>query len=178
MAPNRKICVGVIRGAHGVRGQIRLRSFTENPEAIFTYKPLTDETGAQEFSVKRQGDMQTYFVASLKGTTDREAAEVLRGTKLFVTRSVLPPPTEGQYYDADLVGLTAQTDDETVIGKVEAVHDYGAGTFLEIKPANAKSFMLPFKTAFVPDVNIKEGFVKIIVPEGWLANEKPPKSEP
>ena len=175
MSQNPKVCVGVIMGAHGVRGQLRVRGFTEDPLSLFEYKPLTDESGEHKFPLKCLGAMAKYFVASLKGLADREAAEALRGTKLFVPRSALPPPEEGVYYEADLIGLAAKTGEEQLLGVVEAMHDYGAGSFLEIKPAKGKSFMVPFKDAFVPDVKIAEGTVTLVLPEGWLDEEKPPK---
>lgn len=154
-------------GAHGVRGQIRLRSFTENPEAIFDYKPLTDESGANKFAIKFQGEMKEYFVAALKGTATREAAEALRGTKLFVARSALPPPSENEYYEADLIGLIVKNSDGENLGTVQALHDYGAGAFLEIKPEKGGSYMLPFKDSFFPEINFAAGFAVAIVPDGW-----------
>jgi 16S rRNA processing protein RimM len=169
---NRKICVGVIMGAHGVRGEVRLRSFTDDPESIFAYKPVTDEEGKRAFTLKRKGMMKDHFIVSLKGVTDRNAAEALRGTELFVERAILPPAGKGEYYEADLVGLAAKTEDGKTLGKVLALHDYGAGTFLEIEPVKGKSFMLPFTDAFVPDVNLAKGFIQIVVPEGWLAEDK------
>ncbi len=176
MSTERRICIGVIMGAHGVRGQIRLRSFTADPESLFAYKPLTSEDGQRVFAVTRKDVMKNYFVAALPGVADREAAEALRGTKLYIERSVLPPAQAGEYYEADLIGLAARTAENEAFGAVEAVHDYGAGTFLEIKPKGGKSFMLPFNDDLVPVVDVAAGYVLIVVPEGWLDEEKPQKA--
>lgn len=172
MEDRRKICVGVIMGAHGVRGQLRLRSFTSEPEDVFSYKPLTDESGKQKFAIKFNGAMKDYFVATLTGVKDRDAAEALRGTKLFVERSALPAAAENEYYEVDLIGLAAKTIEDETIGTVLALHDYGAGAFLEIKPLSGGSFMLPFKDEFVPVVNIDEGFTTVLIPDGWTNTEE------
>lgn len=169
-----KICVGVIMGAHGVRGEVRLRSFTDDSNAIFSYKPVTDEEEKRVFAPKRKGAMKDHFIASLKGVTNREEAEALRGTKLYVDRSVLPSAGKGEYYEADLVGLAVKTSDGKTLGKVLALHDFGAGAFLEIEPVKGKNFMLPFTDDFVPVVDVAKGFVQIVMPEGWLETETEP----
>ena len=173
MTSNRLICVGVILGAHGVRGNVRLRSFTAEPEAIFTYKPLTDETGQQVFAPHRKGMMKDYFIASLKGVADRDHAKSMRGTRLFIARAALPPVKRHEYYETDLVGLKAQAENKKEAGSVIAVHNYGAGTFLEIQPVKGKSFMLPFADAYVPRVDVSKGHMTVVIPKGWLAEEKP-----
>src|SRR5580693_4554380 len=103
MNHNRKICIGMIAGAHGIRGLVRLRSFTEDPEAIAGYKPLTDESGEREFKVELQSAAKDFYIASVEGVADRNTAEALRGTKLFIERSALPKPKKGKYYEADLI---------------------------------------------------------------------------
>jgi 16S rRNA processing protein RimM len=115
------------------------------------------------------------FIATIKGIDDRTAAENLRGTKLFVSRDKLPKAKDGEYYEADLQGLEAKTEDGETIGTIEALHDYGAGSFLEIKPQKGPSFMLPFTDAHVPTVDIEKGFATVLIPEGWLNVEKPEK---
>ncbi len=177
MTSSHKICVGVFLGAHGVRGQVRLASFTDDPESLFEYAPLTDEAGSRVFVVTARGVGKDHYIASVKGITTREDAEELKGTRLYADRAALPPEGEGEYYHADLIGLEARDASGTTMGIVENVFDYGAGTFLEIKPATAKSFMLPFKDAFVPVVDMKGGFVEVVVPDGWLAQEKSPKEK-
>jgi len=173
-----KILVGVIVGAHGIKGQVRLRSLTEQPEAIGKYKPLTDAAG-REFAIKLVGVARDAFIATIKGVTDRTTAESLQGVELFVARDALPKPKRNEYYAADLVGLTAQDDSGKIYGTVQALHDYRGGPLLEIAPASGKNFMLPFRDAFVPDVDIVAGTVQVIIPEGWLdtvAKTKPERA--
>ncbi len=181
MAPSRKICVGMIAGAHGVRGLVRLRSFTEEPGSITAYGELSDETGKRIFEVELKSSLNDHFIAAIDGVNDREAADELRGTKLYVPRARLPKARKGEYYETDLVGLKAQDKNGKDFGAVLAVHNYGAGTFLEIGQGRKDSFMLPFTNAFVPEVEIEAGHVTIEPPEGWLDAEKPkgkPKTKP
>jgi len=177
MASDRKICVGMIAGAHGVRGLVRLRSFTEDPGSIINYGTLTDESGKQKFDFALKSSLNDHFIAAIEGVTDREAAEELRGTKLFVARSRLPKIRKGEYYEADLVGLKAQNKKGKAFGTVLAVHNYGAGPFLEIGMTKRDSFMLPFTDACVPDVDVGEGRILIEPPTGWL-DEKKSKPKP
>ena len=177
MAKEDKICVGIFLGPHGVRGQLKLGSFTDDPESIFEYEPLTDEKGQRLFDLTVHGVGKDHYIVSVKGCDTRDDAEKLKSVKLYVERGALPPEEEGEYYFADLIGLKALDADKKDVGIVIDVHDHGAGAFLEIKPATAKSFMLPFKDAFVPMVDIKGGFVDVVIPEGWLADEKQPKEK-
>lgn len=177
MTKSNLICIGAIKGVHGVRGQVRLISFTEQPEDIFAYAPITDEKGARGFELTFRGIGNDHFIASIAGVTTREEAEALKGTKLYVARDVLPQHEEGEYYHADLEGLAVRDEKGTELGRVLSVHDYGAGAFLEVQPAKGKSFMVPFKDEFVPTVDIKGGFLTAHLPEGWLTEEKPPKEK-
>ncbi len=169
---SRKICIGVILAPHGVRGRVKLGSFTASPEDIFAYRPVTDESGAREFKITRRSVGADHFIVAIEGVETRTQAEGLKGTELFVERAALPESKENEYYNADLVGLAAQDQKGKEIGKVISVHDYGAGVFLEIKPEKSASFMLPFKKDFVPDVKIEEGHLLVNVPDGWLKEEK------
>ena len=168
-----KICVGVILGAHGIRGQVRLRSLTDDPESIFKYKPLTSEDGQREFRIKRQGISRDDYIASITGVDDRNASEALQGTKLWVDSKKLPKPKKGEFYEKDLVGLNTVDAAGKPYGKILTVHDYGAGTFFEIGTNKKDSFMLPFTDACVTEIDAEGGKVTITVPEGWLAAEKP-----
>jgi len=168
---NTKICVGMIAGAQGIRGQVRLRSFTEDPEAIGDYEPLTDENGTRVFAVTLQGVAKDCFIASIDGVKDRNQAEALRGTRLYVDRSILPKAKKNQYYESDLIGLVAQDGQGKIYGKILATHDHGAGTFLEIGTNKKDSFMLPFRDAFVPEVDVAGGRVLIAPPEGWIGKD-------
>ena len=167
-APTRRVCVGQFAGAHGVRGLVKLRSFTAEPEAIFEYEPLTSEDGKQIFKVTFKSAAADYFIAMVEGLGNKEDADALRGDKIYVTREILPKTRKGEYYEADLVGLTAFDAEEKDYGKVMNVHDHGAGVFLEIGTSRKDSFMLPFKDEFVPTVDLKAGKITIVIPEGWL----------
>src|SRR5579863_2269077 len=155
MGSGRKICVGMIGSAHGVRGLVRLRSFTENPEDISGYGPLTDESGEHVFAVTVQSAAKDHFVAAVEGVTDREGADALRGTKLYVDRKALPKTRKREYYEADLVGLAARNGNNEDCGKVLGVGNYGGGPFLEIGHTSRDSFMLPFNDTCVPEVDIE-----------------------
>lgn len=175
MSEDRKVCVGVISGAHGVSGLVRLHSFTEEPGAIKRYKMITDDDGSRLFKFKIKTATNKYFIAALEGVKDRNAAESLRGTKLYVQRSDLPKLRKREFYEADLVDLKTRDCRGKNSGKVIAVHNYGGGPFLEIAPVEGKPFMLPFNKECVPEVNVEEGYIEINPPEGWLNDEKPPK---
>ncbi|MDX2027342.1 MAG: ribosome maturation factor RimM [Alphaproteobacteria bacterium] len=171
MVSGPKICAGMITGAHGVRGLVRLRSFMENPEAIFDYT-LTDDEG-EKLGLKPKSADKDCFVVAIDGVGNREAAQALRGTKLYVTRSVLPKTKKREYYEADLIGLVARDAAERDYGPVRGVHNHGGGTFLEIGTSGKSSFMLPFTDTCVPDVDIKGGCIKVTIPPGWLDKGKP-----
>jgi 16S rRNA processing protein RimM len=168
MASDRKICVGQFVGAHGVRGLVKLRSFTAEPEAVFEYAPLTDEGGATVYKVGLKTAAKDYFIVTVDGISNKEAADMLRGDKLYVPRNVLPKTGKGEYYEADLIGLVAVDGSAKEYGNVMGVHDHGAGVFLEIGHSRKDSFMLPFTDAFVPTVDADGGHITIVVPEEWL----------
>jgi 16S rRNA processing protein RimM len=189
MMSNRKICVGQIVGTHGVRGLVRLRSFMEDPQSIINHNQLTDDSGDRTFIVKLKSTVKEHFIAAIEGTDSRESAEILCGTKLYIPRSALPKSDDETPYQIDLIGLMARDKNNEVYGTVIAVHDYGAGPFLEIQPPVApvqsvlsnsrpakkngqgsrdRSFMLPFTNACVPHIDLEAGYVVIEVPEGWL----------
>ncbi|HUY68557.1 MAG TPA: ribosome maturation factor RimM, partial [Alphaproteobacteria bacterium] len=107
MNSDRKILVGMIAGAHGVKGDVRLKSFTEEPADIAKYQPLTDQSGGREFAVKLKAATNNYFIASVAGVKGRDEAEALRGTRLYAARAALPKLRKREYYEADLIGLAA-----------------------------------------------------------------------
>jgi 16S rRNA processing protein RimM len=152
-----RICVAQIGAAHGIRGEVRLRSFTQDPMAITSYGPLESEDGARRFTIEALRPAKDHFVARLAGIADRDAAETLTNLKLYVSRDRLPPiADEGTYYHADLVGLLAVTPDGAALGTVTAIHNFGAGDLVEIKAeSGGKVLMVPFTDAAVPEVDMK-----------------------
>src|SRR5262249_32511165 len=123
----RMVLVGAIAGAHGVRGEVRIKSFTAEPGAIAGYGPVSDESGTRQFHVQPRGQVRGLLIARLDGVADRDAAEALKGTRLYVPRSALPRPARDEWYIGDLEGLTAETTDGAAVGRVKSVDNYGAG---------------------------------------------------
>jgi 16S rRNA processing protein RimM len=150
-----RICIAQIGGAHGIRGEVKLKSFTGDPMALTGYGPLESEDRSRSFEIEAVRPAKGHLVARLRGVGDRNAAERLANVRLFVPRSRLPPPAPNEFYHADLIGLVAVTVDGVEIGSVVAVHDFGAGDILEVKPqAGGRTLLLPFADAFVPSVDI------------------------
>jgi 16S rRNA processing protein RimM len=150
-----RICVAQIGGAHGLRGEVKLKSFTADPMALTGYGPLTTEDGSATFEIEAVRAAKDHLIARFRGVGDRDTAERLANVRLFVARERLPPLAADEFYHADLIGLTAVTADGSEIGTVVAVHDFGAGDIVEVLPAGGgTSIMLPFTAAFVPSVDI------------------------
>lgn len=165
MSGTKKICIGQFLGAHGVKGLVKLASFTEDPESIGDFGPLSDESGKRSWKVTLKSWNKTHFITEVKGIADRDQAEALRGIKLYVERSMLPASKDdGSFYYADLMGLEARLTDGSVFGKVVSVQNYGAGDILEITRPGGTEFF-PFSNAVVPDVFVKDGYLTIIPPE-------------
>jgi len=160
-----RIRVARIGAAHGVRGEVKLWSFTEDPLAVADYGPLQTEDGAQVFEIESLRPGKDFLVARLKGVNDRSAAEKLTNIDLFVPRQRLPAIEEADtFYYADLVGLSAVTADGKTLGTVNAVHNFGAGDIIEIAPeGGGQTLMLPFTDDVVPEVDMK-GKRIIVVP--------------
>jgi 16S rRNA processing protein RimM len=160
-----RICVAQIGGAHGIRGEVKLKSFTADPMAVKDYGPLTSEDGSARFEIEALRPAKSHLVARLRGVADRNAAERLTHVRLFVPRERLPPPAEDEFYHVDMIGLAAATADGTEVGTVVAVHDFGAGAILELQPpAGGNTVMLPFTDAFVPAVDIAGGRITVAPP--------------
>ena len=153
-----KICIGMITGVHGVRGLVKVQSFAENPRAFADYGPLTDEAG-QVVRLETLSSLKGQYLARIDGVADRTAAEALKGTRLYVLRSALPAPLAGEFYHADLIGLEA-IQAGVLLGKVAAIHNYGAGDILEIRQGHQEVF-LPLSKAFVPDIDLAAGRLTI-----------------
>ena len=161
----RLVCLGQIGAAHGVRGEVRLRSFTADPAAIVGYGPLQTEDG-RVFEIESLRPAKDHFVATLAGIADRNAAERLANTKLFVPRDRLPQPEQpDEYYHADLIGLAVVDRAGTPLGTVVAVHNFGAGDLIEVRrTVGEPTQLLPFDALTVPDVDLAAGRLVVELP--------------
>jgi 16S rRNA processing protein RimM len=164
-----RVCVAQIGAPHGVRGEVRFWSFTEDPMAVTRYGSLETEDGSRRFEIETLRPAKRFFVARLRGIADRASAERLNNLRLYVAREKLPPTEDDEFYHADLVGLTAVNRQGKTLGTVVAVQNFGAGDLLEIKPARGgEPVMLPFTAVVVPTVDIAARRVVIDPPEGAL----------
>src|ERR1700760_3975523 len=159
-----QVCVARIGAAHGVRGAVKLWTFTEDPFAVTRYGPLLTKDGARSFEVANARGGKGHLVATLKGVTTRNEAERLNGLELYVAREKLPATDADEYYHADLIGLAAVTAADAPLGKVIAIHNFGAGDIIEIAPPKGATMLLPFTNAVVPTVDIAGGRVVIDLP--------------
>jgi 16S rRNA processing protein RimM len=161
-----RICVARIGAAHGVRGEVKLWSFTEDPAAVAGYGPLETQDGTRRFEIEALRPAKDHFVARIAGIGDRDAAERLRNLELFIPRARLPQIDETDtFYHADLVGLDAMTPDGTQIGTVRALHNFGAGDIIEITPIESgEPVMLPFNEVTVPKIDLEAKQIVIVRP--------------
>lgn len=160
-----RICVAKVGAAHGVRGEVRLWPFTEDPMSVIDYGPLSTKDGARQFEVVRARIAKDHLVAVIKGIATREDAERINGLELYIDRDKLPETEEGEYYHADLIGLRALDPAGAEIGKVLAIHNFGAGDIIEIAPAQGATWLLPFSNEVVPTVDLAGGHVVIVRPQ-------------
>lgn len=162
-----RICVGAIAGAFGVQGEVRLKSFTADPEAIADYGPLYSEDGTRSFAVTITRPVKNGFAARVDGIATKEAADDLRGTRLFADRDALPSLPDDEFYHADLIGLAVHDTGGRLLGRVTAVHNHGAGDLLEIAGPGLKTpALLPFTLEAVPTVDLAAGRIVADPPEG------------
>jgi 16S rRNA processing protein RimM len=158
------ICVARIGAPHGVRGAVKLWTFTEDPLAVKRYGPLATKDGARSFEVTHAREAKGHLVATLKGIATREEAERLNGIELYIARDKLPSTDTDEYYHADLIGLAAVNAADEPIGRVIAIHNFGAGDIIEIAPPNGATMLLPFTNAVAPTVDLAGGRVVIELP--------------
>jgi 16S rRNA processing protein RimM len=156
-----------------VQGAVRIKSFTEVPVDITGYGPVEDEAGHRRFELRLVGTAKGVVIAEVSGIEDRNQAETLRGLRLYLPRSALPDTAADEYYHADLIGLEAVLSDGTPVGRVRAVHDFGAGDTLELARPGAPPAMVPFTRTVVPIVVPAEGRLVLDPPPGLLDDGKP-----
>lgn len=158
-------CVGAIAGAHGVHGNIKVKSFTDDPLAFADYGPLFNSAGEKLFTPKNARPVGKFFSLAVEERLTREAVEAMKSTKLFVPRDALPQTDEDEYYYSDLIGMSVEDQDGDRVGIVQAVHEFGAGDTLEVKPSKGPSFFHPFTLAHAPTVDLKGRRIVIVMEE-------------
>ena len=163
-----RVCVAAVAGAHGVRGDVRLKSFTADPAAVGAYSPVTDEAG-RSYELTLGAPIKGGFAARLSGVTTREAADALRGARLYVPRDRLPALPDDEFYHADLIGLEVVDTGGAALGTVRAILDHGAGDLLEVaRPGGSRTILLPFTRATVPTVDLAAGRIVADPPDGLV----------
>ncbi|MHA1544950.1 MAG: ribosome maturation factor RimM [Alphaproteobacteria bacterium] len=176
----RKVCVGCIVGPHGVRGLVTLRPYTQNAEDIVAYGPLETDTG-RPVSLCLKGRKKAGLIAEITGVDSREAAETLKGVALFVDHANLPALPADEWYHDDLIGLRAVGDDDTDLGKVIAVQNFGAGDLLEVQPLGGSSFYVPLTRDAVPEIDTANGHLTItaagLIDDTPQAQDDPPHGQ-
>lgn len=163
-----RVCVGAIAGAQGINGAVRIKPFTDAPEDVAAYGPVSNEAGDRRFDLDVREVRGGLVIARLEGVSDRNAAEALKGMRLYVARDVLPPPDEDEFYHADLLGLkvvTGEGPEEETVGTVRAIIPAGATEVLEIdRGPGVHTQLVPFTKAAVPVVNVRDGWLRIDPP--------------
>ena len=168
-----RILLGHIAGAHGIRGEVLIKTYTEAPENVGAYGPLSDESGVRTFNLKSARAAPKGVVARLQGVDDRNAAEALKGIALYIERDRLPAAADGEFYHADLIGLAAVDSDGKPLGEIVAVQNYGAGDLLEIRLiGRSQTEFAPFTEACVPEVNVAAKRVVVVLPDAPAMGEE------
>lgn len=163
MKNQERVCLGAVVGVHGIKGEVKVKSFTANEKDIERYGELENKDGSKKFSLKITGHSKELLRAKVKGVEDRNVAETLIGTGLYVNRNLLPELEEEEFYHSDLIGLDVKlSETDEVIGEVAAIYNFGAGDLLDIKMKDGtQSEMIPFTKQYVPVINIKDGYIII-----------------
>jgi 16S rRNA processing protein RimM len=172
-----KVLMAKIGAAHGIRGEVRVKPFGDDPLSFTDYGVLTTRDGKLSFEVERARVQKTVVVTKFKEITDRNRAEELNGVELFVGRDKFPEPEEDEFYHSDLDGLSVFDLQGEPLGKIVAVQDFGAGDLLEIRPARGRTFYVPFTKDFVPKVSLAEKSVTVELPDDYFSEENPDPSE-
>ena len=161
---SRRILIAEITTAHGIRGEVVVRAYTDNPDSLVAYGPLMDAPGGRSFTLTTLRVTNKGVLARVAGINDRNAAEALRGTKLYVDRAKLPSTGEAEFYHADLIGLRAVSEDGQALGEIVSVQNFGAGDLLELKPLEGETEFIPFENRWVPTVDLAAGQLVIVRP--------------
>ena len=168
----KKVCLGKIVGVHGIKGEVKVKSFTAVDKDIASYGTLTDKSDKQTLDIKVTGHSKDLLRIKIKGIDDRTTAETLIGTELYAKRGVLPELTDKEvYYETDLVGLKVLDEQKNEVAKVIGFYNFGAGDILEIKLKSGNAEMLPFNKGYVPEINLDEGYI-IVASTGMVFLEE------
>jgi len=171
--PQDLVLVGIFGAAHGVRGEVRLKSYTGDPMAIADYPRLTDESGKTKFKIVSARPVKDdILVARVDGIADRTAAEKLTNISIYMPRADLPPADEEEFYHADLLGLRVETRDGALIGTIANVLNFGAGDILDVRPELGDNLLLPFTKKVVPIVEIANRRVIVDMPDEVIVREE------
>jgi len=174
---DQKVLMAKIGAAHGIRGEVRVKPFGDDPLSFTDYGTLTTKDGKRSFDVDKARVQKTVVVTKFKGINDRNQAEELNGVELYITRDQLPEPDEDEFYYSDLTGLDVLDQSGETLGKIVAVQDFGAGDLLEIRPKRGRTFYIPFTKDFVPEISLDEGMVRVDLPEDYFSEGEPEPSE-
>jgi len=157
-----RVCLGLIVGSKGLRGEVKIKSYTDDPQDVAAYGPVSTDDN-RTLSLAVTGASKGVVIAKMEGVEDRTQAEALKGLKLYVARSALPPPDAQSLYQVDLIGLRAVRTDGDILGTVTAFHNFGAGDLMEVQAEDGKSVLIPFTEAAISEVDI-EGRQILITP--------------
>jgi 16S rRNA processing protein RimM len=174
--PQERVCLAVVTAPHGVKGLVRVKTFTADPYGIAHYQPLENEHG-ERVALAVVGAAKGVLLARIEGVGDRDEAERVKGMRIYLPRAALPAPAAEEYYHADLLGLAVELRDGTALGRVRAIHDFGAGDTIEIERAEGSPLVIPFTAAAVPVIDIAAGRIVVEPPEGLLAPARPGADE-
>ena len=159
-----RICVGTVTGPHGLKGDVKLKSYTENPKDVAAFGPVTDKSGKQSFEIRIISAKQKGLVVELSGVRGREAAEAIGGTDLYMSRDLLPELEEDEFYYSDLIGLPVEHQNGEAIGVVSLVDNYGAGEVMEVDLKDGGTEMFQMSREVVPEIDLKNGRVVVNPP--------------
>ena len=162
---SRSVLLAAVIGAQGLKGAVKVKTFTETPDALGAYGVLHDARGRTYEITALRVSKPGEAVISFKGIADRDAAEALKGTELFVTRGALPATDDDEFYHADLIGLEAFDSEGRLVGRIAAIHNFGAGDVIAIARGDGDEVLLAFTRETVPEIDIKGGRVRIAVPQ-------------
>jgi len=174
---DQKVLMARIGAAHGIRGEVRVKPYGDDPLSFADYGILTTKDGKTSFEVEKARVQKTVVVTKFKGITDRNQAEALNGVDLYIDRDQLPEPEEDEFYYSDLTGLDVLDQSGETLGTVIAVQDFGAGDLLEVRPRRGRSFYVPFTKEFVPEISLSERLVRVDLPEDYFSEGAPEPSE-